>query len=446
MAEIDYKAYIEDYIARNTVPPEVFEHYDVKRGLRNADGTGVVAGVTNISNVSGYMISEGDKIPTEGKLTIRGYDIRDLVEKTVEANTFGYEEIAYLLMIGNRANSEQRARLIEMIDDNRELPDGFTADVIMKDTSRNIMNMLQRCVSMLYSYDEDAETTDPLHELTTAISLISRMPRIMVLSYYAMRAKHHGESMIMHRAIPGQSAAETILSMLRLDRTFTHEEAVMLDVMLMLHAEHGGGNNSTFTCRCLTSSGTDPYSAYAGAIGSLKGFRHGGANIKVLQMHREMEESIGDWSDEGQVGDYLRKIVAKEAFDRTGLIYGMGHAVYTLSDPRAEICKKYASQLAHGTEFEEELEFLKLVERLAPEIIAEVKGDSKLICANIDMYTGFVYRMLKIPEDLITPIFACARMAGWSAHRFEELVSGRRIMRPAYKSISRDRVFELPED
>ena len=261
----------------------------------------------------------------------------------------------------------------------------------------------------------------------------------MVLAYHAKRAAYENQSMIMHRYVPGYSTAETILSMLRPDRSFTHEDAVMLDVMLMLHAEHGGGNNSTFVCRALTSAGTDPYSAYAGAIGSLKGSRHGGANLKVLGLHRELEQQVKDWGDEGQVADYLAKVVNKEAFDHSGLVYGMGHAVYTLSDPRAEICKRYASKLAAGTEFEEEFQLLQTIERVAPEVIAQAKGDTKKICANIDMYTGFVYKMLGVPEELITPIFACSRLAGWSAHRYEEIISGKRIMRPAYKSTSHRR-------
>ncbi len=307
--------------------------------------------------------------------------------------------------------------------------------MIMRDTPPDIMNMLQRTILLLYAYDADAEDRSAHHEIHTAISLISRLPRIMVLTYYAKQARYNNGSMIMHRFIPGQSTAETILSMLRPDRQFTAEEARMLDIMLCLHAEHGGGNNSTFATRVLTSSDTDPYSTYAGAIGSLKGSKHGGANHQVLAMQQEIKQNVADWSDEGQVADYLAKIVNKEAFDKTGLVYGMGHAVYTKSDPRAIICKQFAEKLAVGTEFEAEYRLLESIERLAPEVILREKGTSKDMCANIDMYSGFVYSMMGIPEDLFTPLFACARMSGWAAHRFEEIVSGKRIIRPAYKSI-----------
>ena len=287
---------------------------------------------------------------------------------------------------------------------------------------------------MLYADDERAEDRSYDHEISTAISLISRLPRIMVLAYYAKRAAYYNESMIMHRFVPGQSTAETILSMLRPDRQFTPEEARMLDIMMCLHAEHGGGNNSTFTCRVLSSSDTDPYSAYAGAIGSLKGAKHGGANHQVLAMQAEIKENVAHWEDDDEVASYIAKIVNKEAFDHTGLIYGMGHAVYTKSDPRAIICKEFATKLAAGTEFEAELNLLKSIERLSPEVILREKGTNKDMCANVDMYSGFVYSMMGIPVDLLTPLFACSRMAGWAAHRFEELVSGKRIIRPAYKT------------
>ncbi len=427
-----------DFESVNSIDSSYFTKYDVKRGLRNADGTGVVAGITKISNVHGYIVNEGDRQPIDGELTFRGYNIKDLVAHAAQENRFGFEEVAYLLFSGKLPTIEQLGKFRELIDLNRELPDGFTADMIMKRPSSNIMNKLARSVLVLYSYDsaDDPDEISSEHEIDTAISLLSRLPRIMVLGYYAKRAHYFGDSMIMHRFIPGQSTAETILSMLRLDRQFKPEEAQMLDIMMMMHAEHGGGNNSTFTTRVLTSSGTDPYSTYAGAIGSLKGPRHGGANHKVRGMHQEMKENIANWSDDGEIADYLRKILSKEAYDRSGLIYGMGHAVYTLSDPRSVLCKQYARDLTAGTEYQEELEFIERIEALAPEVIAEYKGDGKQICANVDMYTGFVYHMLGIPDDLFTPLFACSRMAGWAAHRFEEIVSGKRIVRPAYKSIT----------
>ena len=427
-------ALYENFKTINSIDPAYYEQYDVKRGLRNADGTGVVAGLTNIANVHGYVVSDNEKIADEGHLRYRGYDVYDLLGDQSAEHRFNFEEVSYLLLMGELPTREQLDRFIEVLDGQRELPDGFTASMIMRDTPPDIMNVLARTILLLYAYDPDAEDRSAHHEIHTAISLISRLPRIMVLTYYAKRARYNNESMIMHRFVPGQSTAETILSMLRPDRQFTLEEARMLDVMLCLHAEHGGGNNSTFTTRVLTSADTDPYSTYAGAIGSLKGWKHGGANHQVLAMQQEIKEHVADWSDEGQVADYLAKIVRKEAFDKTGLVYGMGHAVYTKSDPRAIICKQFAEGLAVGTEFEAEFNLLKSIERLAPEVILREKGTAKDMCANIDMYSGFVYSMMGIPEDLFTPLFACARMSGWAAHRFEEIVSGKRIIRPAYKS------------
>ncbi|RDB59707.1 citrate synthase [Gordonibacter sp. 28C] len=427
-------ALYENFKIINSIDPTYYEQYDVKRGLRNADGTGVVAGLTNIANVHGYIVSDNEKIADEGHLRYRGYDIYDLLGDQSAEHRFNFEEVAYLLLMGDLPTRDQLDRFISVLDSERELPDGFTASMIMRDTPPDIMNVLARTILLLYAYDPDAEDRSAQHEIHTAISLISRLPRIMVLTYYAKRARYNNESMIMHRFVPGQSTAETILSMLRADRQFTPEEARMLDVMLCLHAEHGGGNNSTFTTRVLTSSDTDPYSTYAGAIGSLKGWKHGGANHQVLAMQQDIKQNVADWSDEGQVADYLAKIVRKEAFDNTGLVYGMGHAVYTKSDPRAIICKQFAQNLAAGTEYEAEFNLLKAVERLAPEVILREKGTSKDMCANIDMYSGFVYSMMGIPEDLFTPLFACARMSGWAAHRFEEIVSGKRIIRPAYKS------------
>lgn len=427
-------ALYENFQKVNAIAPEFFEQYEVKRGLRNPDGTGVIAGITNIANVHGYVVSDGVKTPDEGQLRYRGYDLYDLLEDDSPERRFSFEEVCYLLLMGELPTKDQLDRFVSVLDSERELPDGFTASLIMRNTPPDIMNILARSILLLYAFDEDAEDRSAHHEIHTAISLISRVPRIMVLAYYAQRAKYYNESMIMHRFIPGQSTAETILSMLRPDRQFTADEARMLDVMLCLHAEHGGGNNSTFTTRVVTSADTDAYSTYAAAIGSLKGHKHGGANHQVLAMQKEIKANVQDWSDEGQIADYLAKIVNKEAYDRTGLVYGMGHAVYTVSDPRAVICKKFAERLAVGTEYEAEFELLKSVERLAPEVILKEKGTKKDMCANVDMYSGFVYSMMGIPEDLFTPLFACARMSGWAAHRFEEIVSGKRIIRPAYKT------------
>lgn len=434
MADENKLALYEHFRSINAIDPELYEKYDVKRGLRNADGTGVVAGITGIANVHGYVISDNEKLADKGSLRLRGYEIGDLLSVDDADRRFNYEEIAYLLLMGDLPTKDQLDRFISVLDSQRELPDGFTASSIMRATPHDIMNALARSVLLLYSYDEHAEDRDIVHEIDTAISLISRLPRIMVLAYYAMRAQFHNESMIMHRFIPGQSTAETILSMLRPDRQFTREEARMLDIMLCLHAEHGGGNNSTFTTRVLTTADTDPYSAYAAAIGSLKGRKHGGANHQVRAMQREIKENVSDWENDGEVADYLAKIVRKEAYDRSGLVYGMGHAVYTMSDPRAVILKKFAAKMAEGTEYEAEFRLLETIERLSPEVILREKGTKKDMCANVDMYSGFVYTMLNIPEDLFTPLFACGRMAGWAAHRFEELVNGKRIIRPAYKT------------
>ncbi len=429
-----------DFEKCHSIDPCYYTTYDIKRGLRNADGTGVVVGVTNISNVRGYVVSEGDKVPDRGRLSYRGYSISDLVDHAVAENRFGFEETAYLLMAGELPTAEQLKTFNDLIAAQRDLPDGFTANYIMKPPTRDLMNAMSRAVLQLYAFDDEAENRSSEHEIDTAIMLLSRLPRIMVLSYHVMRDKFFGDSMFIHHYIPGQSTAETILSMLRPDRQFTDTEAKTLDIMLMLHAEHGGGNNSTFTCRAVTSADTDPYSAYAAAIGSLKGARHGGANNRTLRMTDDIKQHVADITDEGQVADYLRKIVRKEAYDRTGLIYGMGHAVYTLSDPRAELLHKYAERLVVGTEHEAEFRLLEIIERLAPQLLAEA-GKSKDICANVDLYSGCVYSTLGVPRELLTPMFASARMAGWSAHRFEEIVSGKRIMRPAFKKTGHAREY-----
>ena len=429
-----------DFEKCHSIDPCYYTTYDIKRGLRNADGTGVVVGVTNISNVHGYVVSEGDKVPDRGRLSYRGYSISDLVDHAVAENRFGFEETAYLLMAGELPTTEQLKTFNDLIAAQRDLPDGFTANYIMKPPTRDLMNAMSRAVLQLYAFDDEAENRSSEHEIDTAIMLLSRLPRIMVLSYHVMRDKFFGDSMFIHHYIPGQSTAETILSMLRPDRQFTDTEAKTLDIMLMLHAEHGGGNNSTFTCRAVTSADTDPYSAYAAAISSLKGARHGGANNRTLRMTDDIKQHVADITDEGQVADYLRKIVRKEAYDRTGLIYGMGHAVYTLSDPRAELLHKYAERLVVGTEHEAEFRLLEIIERLAPQLLAEA-GKSKDICANVDLYSGCVYSTLGVPRELLTPMFASARMAGWSAHRFEEIVSGKRIMRPAFKKTGHAREY-----
>lgn len=441
MSEDKSSALYDDIVTVNSVDPALYDMYPVKRGLRNNDGSGVIAGITNISNVHGYMMNEGDKVPVEGKLTFRGYDIYDLLSDTSPEKRYGFEEVAYLLMLGKLPTQDELDQFVAAIDAERELPDGFTAARIMRHPAADLMIMLSRSIISLYADDPNAEDRSIEHEIKTAISLISRLQRIMVLSYHAKQAYFHGDSMIMHRFVPGQSSSETILSMLRPDRAFTPKEARMLDIMMCLHAEHGGGNNSTFTCRVLSSADTDPYSAYAGAVGSLKGSKHGGANHQVLGMQAEIKENVKNWEDDDEVAAYIAKIVNKEAYDKTGLIYGMGHAVYTLSDPRAIICKDFATRLAEGTEYEPELNLLKSIERLAPEVILQEKGTNKDMCANVDMYSGFVYSMMGIPADLITPLFACSRMAGWAAHRMEEILTGKRIIRPAYKTAVKEQDY-----
>lgn len=425
----------------NRIDPKYYHRYDVKRGLRNADGTGVVAGITNICNVHGYVMNEGEKQNIEGELYYRGYSINDIVDSVETDDRFGFEEVAYLLLMGVLPTAEQLRSFNHALSFNRELPDGFFEDMMLKAPSRDIMNKIARSILALYSYDESPETKTPEDELMTAISIIAKLPVIVASAYQVKRRCYDGKTMYMHQVRPEENTAETLLSLLRFDRNFTYEEAKLLDLMLMLHAEHGGGNNSAFACRVLTSSGTDPYSAYSAAIGSLKGPRHGGANIKVLEQLDYLKANIRDWSDEGEIRDMLRKILLKEAGDRTGLIHGMGHAVYTISDPRAVILKREARKLAEGTPYEDELKLLEAVERNTGEIFAEVTGNEKTLCANVDMYSGICYRMLKIPDELATALFATARIAGWSAHRIEERLTGARIIRPAYKSVGKPRKY-----
>lgn len=431
----------EQVVKNNQIDPKLYEKFSVKRGLRNDDGTGVMAGITNICNVHGYVINEGERQPAEGELIYRGYNINDIIANTMQENRFGFEEIIYLLLLGELPNGEQLERFKKTLSENRELPDGFEEDMILKAPSPNVMNKLARSVLALYSYDDSAEDPSIENEIGIAISLIARLPSIMVSAYQVKKRVYDKASLIMHPHNPKESVAQSILSRLRDDRAYTDEEAKLLDLCLILHAEHGGGNNSTFACRVLTSSGTDAYSTYAAAIGSLKGHRHGGANIKVMEMFENIKANVRNWEDDTEVASYLTKIIRKEVNDHSGLVYGMGHAVYTLSDPRATILKASAMKLAQGTEIEREFALLERIERLTPEIFFAEKGDKKVICANVDMYSGLVYRMLKIPPDLVTPLFAVSRMPGWAAHRIEEMLTGNRIIRPAYKAIAKPRVY-----
>ncbi len=435
------KLLCDEIIKNNKIDSKYYEKFHVKRGLRNDDGTGVMAGITNICNVHGYILNEGEKEPMEGELIYRGYSINEIIENTTKENRFGFEETIYLLLLGELPNKMQLDAFRKILADRRELPDGFAEDMILKAPSPNIMNKLSRSVLALYSYDDDAENQSIESEINKAITLIARLPSVMVNAYQVKRRIYNKDSLIMHQTNPEESTAESILSTLRTDRQYTDEEAKLLDLCLMLHAEHGGGNNSTFACRVLTSSGTDAYSAYAAAIGALKGHRHGGANIKVIEMLENIKENVHNWDDETEVANYLKKILRKESNDGTGLIYGMGHAVYTLSDPRAKILKSNALKLAEGKEIEREFRLLETIEKLTPQIFSAEKDDKKVICANVDMYSGLVYRMLNIPIELYTPLFAVSRMAGWSAHRIEEMLTGNRIIRPAYKAVAKRKEY-----
>ena len=429
-----------DFYCREIVENSKFdlEDYDlsnVKRGLRNPDGTGVTAGVTNICNVEGYYIDDNERRPREGKLRFRGINMRYIVEACEAENRFGYEEIAFLLIFGRLPNNDELAQFTRNLGANRELPQDFIEDMIMKAPSPDIMNKMARSVLALYSYDDNPDETSVLNILTQCMQILAKMPEIMGNAYQVKRRHYYRQSMSINPVNPEHTTAQAILSCVRSDGSFTDEEAKLLDTCLMVHAEHGGGNNSTFATRVLSSSGTDTYSAIAAGIGALKGPRHGGANIKVAQMIELLRQSVGNINDEGQVADYLTKVVNKEAGDGTGLIYGMGHAVYTLSDPRAVILKARAEKAAIGTEFEEDFNLLRTIEKLTPEIFYNVKKNKKPMCANVDLYSGLIYKMLGIPEDLYTPIFTVARIAGWSAHRMEEVLTGGRIIRPAYKNV-----------
>ncbi|MGN0523534.1 MAG: citrate synthase [Eubacterium sp.] len=430
----------------NSIKKSDFDKYDVKRGLRNSDGTGVMAGLTRICSVEGYYILDGERIPKEGKLSYRGYDIKDIIYNCVENNRYGFEEVVWLLIFGSLPTKEQLNSLREVIGECRTLPDEFIEDNIMKHPSKDIMNKIARCVMNLYSFDENPDDISIPNVLRQSLQLISQFPTMMNTAYQVKRRAFYNKSMYLHPIRKDISTAEYILRQIRPDKNYTQEEAHLLDICLMLHADHGGGNNSTFSTRVLTSSGTDTYSAITAGIGSLKGPRHGGANIKVAHQMEYIMETLPDSTDEAQVKDLLVKILNKEASDGSGLVYGMGHAVYTKSDPRAVILKASAKKLAFEHGFEKEFKTLENIEKLTPEVFAEIKGSEKTMCANVDLYSGLVYRVLGIPEDLYTPLFATARIAGWSAHRLEELTTSSRIMRPAYKSISKSRPYVALED
>lgn len=420
----------------SAIDPEYFDRFEVKRGLRNRDGSGVMAGLTKVCSVEGYHIEDGERKPVEGHLTYRGIDVNDLVNGCVAENRFGYEEVVWLLLFGSLPTKEQLSKFNDFLSESRELPEDFIEDMIMKAPSPDIMNKLERSVLSLYSYDTNPDDISIENVLRQSIQLIAQLPMIMTYAYQVKRRYYLKKSMYLHPIKEELSTAETILYNTRSDRQFTDEEAKLLDLCLILHAEHGGGNNSAFATRVLSSSGTDTYAAISAGIGALKGPRHGGANIKVAEMIRYMKESISDITDEGQVADFLRKVINKEAGDRSGLVYGMGHAVYTLSDPRQKILKREAAKIADEKGFSADFKALELIEKLTPEIFASEKHNNKKICANVDLYSGLIYEMLRIPRDLYTPLFAVARVAGWSAHRIEELITGNRVIRPAYKNLA----------
>ena len=419
----------------DVVPAELYAKYDVKRGLRNADGSGVLVGLTTISNVHGYNRTDHGVEPDEGDLIYRGYRVADLIDHSQAEDRFGYEEVAYLLIAGKLPTREELDDFRARIDARKQLPEGYFGIFPRATYSHNIMNVLQRATLLLYAFDPNPDDTSPTHEIDVALSLLGRWPRTAAVAHAAHKAELADEKLMVPPVREGYSMAETVLDALRSDEGFSHDEAMLLDVMLILHAEHGGGNNSTFTTRVLSSSGTDAYSAYAAAIGSLKGPKHGGANFKAGDMIEDVAAHVRDWSNDDEVADYLAKILRKEAFDKAGLLYGLGHAVYTKTDPRAEIIREYARRLAEQKGQVEKLDLIASIERLGPQVMRDVRGITKPISTNIDMYTGFVYSMLGIPQDLFTPIFAMARLAGWTAHRMEELYGAGRIIRPAYNSV-----------
>ena len=433
-------------VLNDPINPDLYEKYDVKRGLRNANGTGVLVGLTRIGDVVGYEIgASGEKIPVPGRLMYRGYDVVDLVKDAESHDDYCYEQCAYLLLMGELPTKEELQNFRDFLGNVRSLPPNFTEDMIMKAPSQDIMNKLARGVLASYSYDENPEDRSVPNIMRQCIELISRFSTLAAYGYQARRRYYENQSMFIHNPIPALSTAENFLHLSRPDGKYTKLEAQVLDLALIIHAEHGGGNNSSLTVHVVSSADTDTYSAIAAAVGSLKGRRHGGANIRVVEMMDEIKKNVKDWSSEKEIRDYLYKIAKKQAFDKTGLIYGMGHAVYTISDPRALLLREKAKQLAEEKGCLEEFNLYRTIEQVAPEILMEVHHSDKRICANVDLYSGFVYSMLNIPRELFTPIFAISRIAGWSAHRIEEIVAGGRIYRPAYKNVCEERKY-IPID
>lgn len=427
--------------ASSAIEPELFTKYSVKRGLRDLDGRGVLVGLTEIGEVHSYIVDDNEMIPVPGQLRYRGINIEQITKGYLKDKRFGFEETTYLLLFGHLPSQEELEDFGKLLGSYRELPDNFFNDMILKSPTKDIMNSLARSVLALYSYDDEPDNTSTYNVLKQCLALISRFPALAVYGYQAYAHSHLGQSLYVHSPKAELSTAENILHMLRPDCKYTHLEATLLDLALILHAEHGGGNNSSFTTHLVTSSGTDTYSVMAAALGSLKGPKHGGANIKVVHMFEDMKEQIADWTDDAAIEDYLGKLLNKQAFDKAGLIYGIGHAVYSISDPRAIILKEYAEKLAHEKGLDKEYDFYTKIEALAPQVIARERKMYKGVSANVDFYSGFVYNMLDLPLELYTPIFAIARISGWSAHRIEELVNKGKIIRPAYKSVAKHKEY-----
>lgn len=417
------------------IDPELFTKYDVKRGLRDLNGKGVLAGLTEISEIISYTVVDMDMKPCDGKLYYRGVNVEDLVTGFMNEKRYGFEETIYLLLFGSLPTETELDDFKKILVEKRELPKDFTRDIIMKAPSRDMMNAMSRSVLALYFYDEHPNDTSLPNVLDQCLHLISVFPRLAVYAYHAYNHYYNDKSLIIHSPDPGKSIAENILYMLREDNQYSELEAKILDLALVLHAEHGGGNNSSFTTHVVTSSGTDTYSVIAASLGSLKGPKHGGANIKVTEMFNDMKEQVKDWEDEEEITAYLKALLHKQAFDKQGLIYGMGHAVYSVSDPRARQLKIFVEDLAKEKGLDKELRLYKTVERLAPEVIARERKIYKGVCINVDFYSGFIYDMLDLPHEMYTPLFALARIAGWSAHRMEELINAGKIIRPAYKAV-----------
>ena len=432
-----------DYCTSNCrIEPQLYIEHKVNRGLRDLNGKGVLTGLTEISEIVSKKIVDGEEVPCPGHLYYRGYDVEDLVRGFISDKRFGFEEIVYLLLFGELPTAEQLKEFNNVLTSYRVLPGTFVRDIIMKAPSTDMMNSLARSVLTLYSYDSDPDNTDIANVLRQCLQLIARFPLLSVYGYHSYDYYIKGSnSFFIHEPRPELSTAENILYMLRLDGKYTPLEAKVLDMALVLHAEHGGGNNSTFTTHVVSSSGTDTYSTVAAALGSLKGPKHGGANIKVCAMFNDIKTNVRDWDDEEEVAEYIKKILHKEAFDRAGLIYGIGHAVYSVSDPRALIFKSFVKSLSDEKGLDREYRLYSLVENLAPQIIANERKMYKGVSINVDFYSGFVYDMLGLPHELFTPLFAIARIAGWSAHRIEELINAGKIIRPAYMSVSPQRDY-----